>query len=160
MIISMLRFINIIVVALLAGISAGILIGFSPVTLSPSTYVEQQQHMLQSLRVLMVVLVFVATVITILAAVLQRRNRVTFFMLLMASAFLIACIVITRFGNMPIDDVVMTWHIDSLPDNWMNLRDQWWGFHILRVITEVMALLLVTWASVKKGTEMSVEVTK
>jgi hypothetical protein len=150
MIISMLRFLNIIVIALLAGISAGILIGFNPMTLSPSTYVEQQQHMLQALRVLMIVLVFVATVITILAALLQRKNRITFLMLLMASAFLIVCIVITRFGNKPIDDLVLTWRVDSLPSDWMELRDQWWSLHILRVITEVVALLLVTWASIKK----------
>lgn len=150
MIMSMLRFLNIIVVALLAGVSAGILIGFNPMTLSPSTYVEQQQNMLQALRVLMIVLVFVGTVITILAALLQRKNRITFFMLLMASAFLIVCIGITRFGNKPIDDLVMTWRVDSLPGNWMELRDQWWRLHILRVITEVVALFLVTWASIEK----------
>jgi hypothetical protein len=37
------RFLNIILATLLAGVSFGIWIGFNPSDLSPSTYLEQQQ---------------------------------------------------------------------------------------------------------------------
>jgi len=43
---SIIRFLNIILAALLAGVSFGIWIGFNPLKVSPSTYIEQQQNMI------------------------------------------------------------------------------------------------------------------
>ncbi len=56
---SILRFLNTILAAVLAGISLGIWLGFNPQGLSLSTYVEQQQNMLGSLNVLMISLVII-----------------------------------------------------------------------------------------------------
>jgi archaellum biogenesis protein FlaJ (TadC family) len=144
------RFLNIIVAALLAGTSFGIWIGFNPMDLSPSTYIEQQQNMLQSLRTLLVSLVVLATIITFLSAYLQKQDKSAFIYLILAAVFFIACILITRFGNKPIDDIVITWTKDAVPNNWTELRDNWWSFHILRTVAEIIALLLVTWTSIKK----------
>lgn len=144
------RFLNILLAALLAGVSFGIWIGFNPLDLSPSTYLEQQQNMLRALQVLMISLVFMATILTIASAFLQRKERQSFIILLVAGAFFIACILITHFGNKPIDDMVITWTSGSLPDNWTALRDNWWTLHILRTIAELAALVLVTWTSIKK----------
>jgi archaellum biogenesis protein FlaJ (TadC family) len=147
---SIIRFLNIIIAALLAVVSFGIWIGFNPADLSATTYVEQQQNMLQALKVLMISLVFMAAILTIVSAFLQKNNRTVFIALLVAAIFFIACILITRFGNKPIDDIVLTWTSNSLPGNWTELRDKWWSFHIMRTIAELVALLLVTWTSVKK----------
>jgi len=144
------RFLNIIVAALLAGVSFGIWIGFDPSGLSPSTFVEQQQNMLQSLRTLMVSLVVIATLITMLSAYLQKHDKPAFISLIIAGVFFIACILITLFGNKPIDDIVITWTKEAIPNNWVDLRDNWWSFHILRTLAEIIALLLVTWASIRK----------
>jgi archaellum biogenesis protein FlaJ (TadC family) len=144
------RFLNIIVAGLLAGVSFGIWIGFNPSGLSPSTFIEQQQNMLQSLRTLMVSIVVFATIITILSAYFQKHDKTAFISLILAALFFIACILITRFGNKPIDDIVITWTKDTIPDNWTELRDKWWSFHILRTVAEIIAFLLVTWTSVKK----------
>src|SRR5512145_1154748 len=146
----LIRFINIIITALLAGVSFGIWIGFNPMDLSSSTYVEQQQNMLHSLRILLVILVFIATIITVTSAFLQRKNNFIFISLLVAAIFLIACILITRFGNKPIDDMLLNWTSGSLPSNWVELRDKWWSFHIMRTITELVAFLLITWTSIKR----------
>jgi uncharacterized membrane protein len=141
--------------ALLAGVSFGIWIGFNPSDLSPSTYIEQQQNMLQSLRTLLVSLVIIATLITILSAYLHRTNKSTFVSLLISAGFLIGCILITRFGNKPIDDVIITWTKDSIPNNWTELRDNWWSFHILRTIAEILAFLIITWTYIKKDNSRS-----
>jgi hypothetical protein len=146
----LIRFINIIITALLAGVSFGIWIGFNPLDLSSSTYIEQQQNMLHSLRILLVSLVFIATIITVISAFLQKKNNSIFISLLVAAIFLIACILITRFGNKPIDDMVLNWTSGSLPSNWAELRDKWWSFHIMRTIAELIALLLITWTSIKR----------
>ena len=150
---SLVRFLNIIVAALLAGVSLGIWIGFNPSGLSPSAFIEQQQNMLQSLRTLMVSFVIIATLITILSAYLQKHDKSAFISLIIAAVFFIACILITRFGNKPIDDKVITWTKDTIPDNWTELRDNWWSFHILRTIAEVIALILVTWTSIRKDSK-------
>jgi archaellum biogenesis protein FlaJ (TadC family) len=147
------RFLNIIVAALLAGVSFGIWIGFNPSGLSPTAFIEQQQNMLQSLRTLMVSFVFIATLITILSAYLQKHDKSNFISLIIAAVFFIACILITLFGNKPIDDKVITWTKDAIPNNWTELRDNWWSFHILRTIAEIIALLLVTWTSIRKDSK-------
>lgn len=148
---SIFRFINSIVAALLAGVSFGIWIGFNPMNLSPLTYLEQQQNMLRALRVLMIFLVFAAAIITIISAFLQKSNKSVFVGLLVAAACFIACILISRFGNMHIDDKVMTWTADSIPDDWMEVRNKWWFFHKMRTFAELAALFLVTWTSIKRA---------
>jgi hypothetical protein len=147
---SIIRFLNIIVAALLAGASFGIWVGFNPLNLSPSTYLEQQQNTIRALNALMISLVVMATVITIISAFLQKSNKPVFIMLLIAAGFFIACMFISRFGNQPINTIMMTWTIDSLPRNWSLLRDKWWSFHIMRTTAELIALCLVAWTSVKK----------
>jgi hypothetical protein len=148
---SIIRFLNIVIAALLAGTSFGIWMGFNPLNLSPSTYIEQQQNMIRALNTLMIILVFGATIITIIFAILQRGNKQAFILLLIASLFFIACIIISRFGNQPINNEIMTWTSGTLPGNLSELRDKWWNFHIMRTIAELIALFLITWASIKKS---------
>lgn len=148
---SIIRFLNIIIAALLAGTSFGIWMGFNPLNLSPSLYIEQQQNMIRALNVLMITLVFSATIITIISAILQRGNKQAFIPLLFASLFFISCIIISRFGNQPINNEIMTWTSGTVPGNLSELRNQWWTFHIIRTISELIALCLVTWTSIKKN---------
>ena len=148
---SIIRFLNIIIAALLAGVSFGIWIGFNPIKLSTSTYIEQQQNMIGALNVLMITLVFSATVITIISAFFQKSNKPVFITLLIAAMFFIICIIISRFGNQPINNIIMTWTPGSLPGSLSELRNKWWSFHIMRTIAELIALSLVTWASIRKN---------
>ena len=155
MTISLIRFINLILAALLAGASFGIWVGLNPTAYSPATYLEQQQHLVRSLNALMVSLVVAATLVTIASAYLQRRNKSDFVMLLIAAACFTSCIFISRFGNLPIQNEMLTWRADALPDNWTSLRDQWWSFHIMRTIAELIALVLVAWTASRNTTAAS-----
>ena len=150
MVTTVIRFINIILAALLAGTSFGIWMGFNPAHYTPSTYIEQQQNLVGSLNTLMVSLVILATIVTLTAAFLQRKNKAVFITLLFAAAFFASCIFISRFGNLPIQKEMLTWNAASLPENWTVLRDKWWSFHIIRTIAELIALVLVSWTSVQK----------
>jgi hypothetical protein len=99
----------------------------------------------------MISLVFSATIITIISAVLHRSNKQEFILLLIASLLFISCIVISRFGNQPINNEIMSWTSGTLPGNLSEPRDNWWTFQIIRTISEQIALGLVTWTSIKKG---------
>jgi hypothetical protein len=149
---TILWFINIFLAAILAGVSFGIWIGFNPMNLSSSVYVEQQQNMLHSLRTLMILLVVIVTLVTLVSAYIQRNNASLMVALLLAAAFFIACITITRFGIKPIDDKVLNWTVSSIPADWTTLRDKWWTLHIMRTIAELAALVILVWTVSKKAT--------
>jgi hypothetical protein len=147
---SVLRFATIFLAALLAGVSFGIWLGFNPSRLSQWAFLEQHQNMIGSLQVLMVSLVVLAAITTFLAAYFQRQHKSVFIALIVAALFFISCMVITRFGNLPIDHQVMSWTEDTMPANWAELRDRWRSFHGMRTGVELIALVLVTWAGIRK----------
>ncbi len=146
--ITIIRLFNILLAALLAGTSFGIWVGLNPKNYSVTTYLEQQAHLVQSLNNLMVAMVILATLVSLLAAYLQRHTKNVYIALLAASGFFASCIFISRFGNLPIQTEILSWKIDSIPDNWQVLRDKWWSLHIMRTIAELIALTLVAWANV------------
>ena len=145
------RLANIIFAALIAGGMFVIWAGYDPATLSPSTYVEQQQNAIRALNVVMPVLGAIAIALTLVSAFLQRIDRAVFVLLVVAAAFLIISAVVTRFGNQPINALVMSWDIARPPANWTELRDQWWGFHRLRTLCGLIALALIAWTSINPG---------
>lgn len=151
MIPSILRFANIMLAALLAGVSFGIWIGFNPVHLSPAAYLEQQQNMFQSLKVLMISLVIIATIITAVSAFVQRNDKPVFISLIVAALCFVGCMIITKFGNLPIDNLILTWTPETMPSDWTEFRDRWWSFHIMRTVTELVALVLIAWSVSGKG---------
>lgn len=144
------RFINILLAAILAGTSFGIWMGFDPAGFSYPTYLEQQQNTIRSLNTLMIALVISATLVTLVSALLQRKNKITFIILLLAALSFIACILISKFGNGPLNLSILSWN-SKPPENWISIRNSWWSYHIYRTIAELFALVLVAWASVRKG---------
>jgi uncharacterized membrane protein len=148
---SAVRFANLVFVALVAGGMFVIWVGYDPATLSPSTYVEQQQNAIRALNVPMPVLGAITVLLTLVSAFLQRGDRKALVLLVAAAAFLIISGLLTRFGNQPINAIVMTWDMARPPASWTELRDQWWGFHRLRTFSGLIALALIAWASVSPG---------
>lgn len=148
MTLSIVRFSSIVFAALIGGGMFVIWAGYDPVALSPSTYVEQQQNAIRALNVLMPVLGAITVLLTLVSAFLQRNDRKAFVLLIVAAAFLIVSGLLTRFGNQPINAIVMTWDMARPPANWTALRDQWWGYHRLRTVSGFIALVLIAWASV------------
>lgn len=145
-------FINMILASLLAGTSFGIWMGFNPKQYSADCYLSQQLNMVHSLNALMFLLVVAATITTLLHAYFQKHNQTIFVILLISAACFIACIAITRMGNVPIQNEILGWSPSSIPADWVNMRDAWWTFHIQRTIAELIALALICWASLKHNT--------
>ena len=117
-------FLDILITGLVAGTIFGIWIGYNPQYLSAPAYVEQQQGAINALNVLMPILGFVAILLTVLSAILNRKNKVVLTALLIASVLLIGSGLVTRFGNQPINGIVIQWELTEIPANWTELRDQ------------------------------------
>ncbi|GBF22537.1 hypothetical protein C21_04732 [Arenibacter sp. NBRC 103722] len=145
------RFCTIVMAALVAGTIFGIWIGYDPKDLSAPTFIEQQQSAILALNTLMPILGLITILLTLTSAFLQRKNKFVFALLLVASVFFILSGITTRFGNQLINSVVMTWNMDSPPNNWMELRNQWWTYHELRTLSAFIGLCLIVWTNMKKN---------
>lgn len=144
-------FLNLLLAALVAGTMFGIWLGFDPRSLSASTYVEHQQNTILALNILMPLLGLFTILLTLLSAFLQRVNKVNMFILLVAAGLFIISGLITRFGNQPINSMMMNWDVNNPPANWTQLRNQWWSLHTLRTLTGSIGLCLIILASIKRS---------
>lgn len=143
-------FFNLLLASLLVGTMFGIWIGYNPIDLSASAYIEQQQNTIRQLNVLMPLLGLVTIVVTLASAFLQKQNRMVFTGLLISAALLIVSGLITKFGNQPLNATVLTWTMSSPPGDWMNVRDKWWSLHIIRTIIVLFALAIIILTVLKK----------
>jgi hypothetical protein len=122
------QFSNIVLTGLIAGVIFGIWIGYNPRDLSAVTYVEQQQNAIHAPNVLMPILGLISILLTLVNALMRKREKSKRYLLIMAAILLIAGGLITRFGNQPINAIVISWNAETIPDTWTALRDKWWSF--------------------------------
>jgi hypothetical protein len=93
----------------------------------------------------------VTIVITLISAFLQKQIKMVFISLLIAATLLVVSGLITRFGNQPINDMVITWSINSPPSGWIELRDKWWALHIIRTILVLFALSIIIITAIRNN---------
>ncbi len=127
-------------VALVAGAAFAIWIDYNPAGMSPTFYVEKIQHAIRVFTVPLPTVVILGVFFTIVSAFLARRERPDFYLLIAASVCAIAVALITAFGNIPINNQIMTWSINSPPSNWMELGEKWWRFQTVRTIMAIGGL--------------------
>lgn len=121
----------IVLIALVAGATFGIWRGYNPSGYSASTFLEVHKGAVSGLNTLLPVLGLGANVLTLLLVVRYYGSR-SFALYLVALALMVTAGLLTRFGNQPINALVVKWTVDSLPANWTSLRDSWWSWHIVR----------------------------
>ncbi len=142
------QFSDIVLTGLIAGIIFGIWIGYNPHDLSAVAYVEQQQNAIRALNVLMPILGLISILLTVTYAVICKRDKLKRNMLITAAILLIVSGLITRFGNQPINAIVITWNLENIPDTWTALRDKWWSFHIMRTLATIIGFALIVWVTI------------
>jgi uncharacterized membrane protein len=145
---TIIRFIDLLLVALLAGTTFGIWLGFDPAGLSATTYVEQQQHAIRALNTLLPATGVLCIGLTLILAMAARRSPRARYLLIAAATCMLAAGVVTRFGNQPINAQVMTWVADAPPPNWTDFRDWWWQWHTARTVAMVAALAMLILATI------------
>ncbi|HTJ48110.1 MAG TPA: DUF1772 domain-containing protein [Cyclobacteriaceae bacterium] len=150
MISQLVRICTVILTGMIAGTLWCIWFGFNPKTLSLTSYLEQQQNLIKSFNVLMPALGLVAIIFTLITAFINKERKSVLFSLLVAAICLICSGLVTRFGNQPINAVVITWTPEHFPENWTDVRDKWWLLHIIRSVTSFVAFLLVVQSEIRK----------
>lgn len=89
-----------------------------------------------------------AIILTVISAFMQRGNQTGFIILLVATVLLIISGLVTRFGNQPVNNIVMTWNKVNIPNDWLELRNKWWSWHVIRAMSALLAFCLIVWTSV------------
>ena len=146
MVANIIRFIGLLLMSLLVGTMFGIWLGFNPSGFTAATYVEQQQHAIRALNTVLPALGAVCILLTAMWAALTKIDLARY-LLIVAIGFLVVSGLITRFATQPINSVVMTWSAQAPAANWMELRDTWWYWHILRTLAGICALSLAILAA-------------
>lgn len=148
---AMIDFTNVLLAALLVGAMFGVWLFLNPAGSDAALYVALQQQGIKGLDTTMPALGAATILVTIIAAVLGRRDGTRLGLLIAAVACLIVAGLITRFLNQPINAIVMTWQRDAPPANWMRLRDEWWRWHLMRLTAGLGGLSLLIAATLKRG---------
>jgi uncharacterized membrane protein len=146
-------FFSLLLGSLVAGTMFGIWLGYNPAELAAATYVAQQQQAIRALNVTMPVLGGVMILLTIIAAMLARDDRTRLALLMAAALCFLAAGLITRFLNQPINAIVMTWSVDAPPANWVQLRDDWWRWHVVRLVAGLGGLCLLIAAALRRRSQ-------
>ena len=66
-----------------------------------------------------------------------RNNRLAFYMYTISFVLMLITLVITVGVEVPIDNQIKSWTVDSIPDNWKSLRQTWDKFHTARTFTSI-----------------------
>ena len=145
-------FFNLLLAALLVGTIFGTWLTASPTGLDASDYVVVQQQHIRALNVFMPLLGGATILFTIAAGVLARADRIRLAMLVVVVLSFVIAGLVTRFLNQPINAVVMTWVPGALPSDWMQLRDTWSSWHLVRLAFGLLGLCVLIAAMLRQAT--------
>jgi len=90
--------------------------------------------------------------VTILSAVLvlwwlPRKRSPAFVLTASALLLMVLATVITVGVEVPIDNQIKVWTVQTLPSNWQAIRERWEWFHGLRTLVSIVSLALIVGAS-------------
>ena len=136
------RFVLLLLLSLLVGTMFGTWVGYNPAGLAATSYVEQQQNAIRAFNTLLPVIGAACILLTAGLAFRAGTDVRVRYLHIAAAACMGVAAVVTRFGNQPINAVVMTLSAQAPAANWTALRDTWWQWHIVRSVAGIVALAL------------------
>lgn len=141
-----LQLLAIVVLGLVAGSMFGTWRGYDVAQYSPAAFLEVHQGSVRGLNLLLPAMGLAALLLTATLAVLARSHPGTLWLYVASVVLIATAALITRFGNQPINQQVMAWTSESLPENWQTLRDAWSNWHLARFSAATLALVFLTLA--------------
>lgn len=75
-----------------------------------------------------------------------NKRSVKFYLGVGGLVLMIVTLLITVLIEVPIDNMIREWTVDTIPATWEQERDTWEYFHSIRTFTSVSSLGLLLWA--------------
>jgi uncharacterized membrane protein len=146
--ISIIQAVQVVFVGLIAGAFLGDRMGatFARPELPVSSFVLYQQIVHRNFVVMMPILIFGSVLLGLVWLFLSRRapQRSEFWMVLIGTAAVVSILIMTRIVNVPINDQLMTWSVDSPPENVRAIWEAWERTHTVRTVVAIGAFLILT----------------
>ena len=145
------RFINLFLVALLAGLLVGVfIVERALLEVGPSVYtaVQKPKHaMFEPIMPIFNTLVIVSGLLVVVLLLRHRRSWV-FGLTVVGVACTIVATITTLLVNVPINsEIINAWSVDAPPADWARVRDRWNLFHAIRTVLAVVALFCLLLAA-------------
>lgn len=147
---TLLRYVGLLLVGLMAGSSFAFVLGMGTAMgqLSISSYLEFHRA-LETPFSMMSPLIYILAMLTMVGNlyVLRSQWKSVEFLLI---AFSLICVVdevlMTRFGNLPLNRLINQWDLIAPPPDWLEIRSQWLRFMYIRsaLLVSSFGLLLAS----------------
>jgi hypothetical protein len=73
----------------------------------------------------------------VLVALYRLHRRASFSLILVGMGLLVIALAITLGVNVPIDNAIDGWTVETLPSDWTTIRDRWETFHAARTFVSL-----------------------
>ncbi len=107
--------------------------------LGANSYTEIRKLIDISMRASFKYVIYAALLANVLLVIstIKKPTSLVFITATVAFVALIAEILLTLKGNLPINDVINTWSADNVPANWTSFRDKWFTIFQYRQIASI-----------------------
>ena len=113
-------------------------------TFKPAVFLDVVDRLNGNMAGLMTVLTPAGLVSIVPVLLLSYSDRpITFYLNLAGFISFVVALLVTGLIEVPIVKQITTWKVESLPENWTQLRDRWGSFHIIRVVAGIAGVALL-----------------
>ena len=139
------------IVHFLAVCAAGLITGgqyvvsfdYNPAGTTASFYTEKMQYAIHHIGTPLFGMLIATTILCFVSAALYfRSERRVALLLAAAGVFFLSGAMITRFGNIPLLDLMDTWSVASPPADWFDVAWRWYVFHSVRLGVDLVGFAL------------------
>jgi hypothetical protein len=138
------QFVSIMLYVLVAGVMWGTWLSLARTMTEYDavTFLTDGKHMIANLATVMAVLMIAAVAIGLATVVLLFRHRsmTAGWLALAALALMVGVMAVTLAVEVPIDDQITTWTVETLPADWMAIRARWSAFHTFRTFLSLVSV--------------------
>ena len=109
---------------------------------SPGEFIRIGQTIIANVAVPMRILM-PATLLFLLLSMWSsyKKSRAVFYLYTMSFLLMVVTLVITVAVEVPIDNQIKTWTVNTIPENWKSLRQTWDQFHTARTFTSISSFV-------------------
>src|SRR5262245_2000862 len=121
-------------------------------SITASTFLEVGHTMIDNLGGPMAVLMpaTLVSAVPVLFMLYRLHRRASLSLALVGAACVVVALVITLRVNVPIDDAIDRWTVDTLPSDWTSIRNRWEAYHAARTFISLagfgFVLAAVVWS--------------
>jgi hypothetical protein len=145
------QFINILLFVLVAGVFWGTWFSLarSIAAIDAETFLAIGRIMIGNLALPMSILMPVAFLSTlpVLFWLYRQKSMLAFYLTLGGLALFVVALAITLMVNVPIDNQIKQWTVQTLPPDWETIRDRWEFYHTFRTFISLSGLALIVGAA-------------